>query len=215
MHFAILVLILLTSARVYAQANQGASVAGRSDEEVAAEFFPLSKACAKAVSSNAPNEAQAAACRKAADVADQFSPQERFLERRSAFIYAAAALHRNKQNQASLLYADKAVAVGKQGHDDYSGAGAAYGVRAQAKARLGDLAGASEDLTKAEALERSAIQSMLAIIGMPRTRGDLPVLEGMLRLHAQIFTMLGKPEEAALKTREAEKVKSTLYRSIR
>ena len=176
------------------------------DEKIAAQFFPLDQACIKAVSSNAPTSDQAETCKKAADVADQFSVQERFIERRGVFVYTSTALRRNKQNEAALGYANKAVAVVEQGHDDGSGSSAAYGVRAQAEAQLGDLVKASQDLTKAEEFERSAIISMGGMNESFAKRQYIPILKGMLGFHAQILTALGKPEEAAVKTSEAEKL---------
>src|ERR1039458_8703447 len=119
------------------------------DEQIASRFFPLDQACIKAVSSNIDPDQQADACKQAADVAQTFSDQERFIERRGAFVYASTALRRDKQVAAALDYANKAVSVVKQGHDDGSGSSAAYGVRAQAEAHLGCLVAASDDLTKA------------------------------------------------------------------
>ncbi len=180
--------------------------ANPNDEKIAAQFFPLDQACIKSVSSNAPPSEQAEACKKAADIAEEFSSQERFIERRSIFAYTSTALRRNKQMQDALSYANKAVAVVEQGHDDGSGSSAAYGVRAQAEAQLGDLAKASDDLNKAEEFERSAILKMGGVEDAFVKRQYVPVLKGMLTFHAQVLSALGKPEEAAAKTAEAEKL---------
>jgi TonB family protein len=162
------------------------------DEQIASRFFPLDQACIKAVSSNVDPDQQADACKKAADIAQTFSDQERFIERRGAFVYASTALRRDKQLAAALDYANKAVSVVKQGHDDGSGSSAAYGVRAQAEAQLGDLAAASDDLTRSEDFERSAIAEM--------------TLKGLLNFHAQVLSALGKQEESEAKAAEAAKL---------
>jgi TonB family protein len=133
------------------------------DEKIAAKFFPMDQACIKAVGTNAAPEEQATQCREAAQLAETFSPQERFIERRSAFVYASTALRRNKQLPESLDYANKAVAVVEQGHDDGSGSSAAYATRAQVYAQLGDLNKASDDLATAEQFERDAIAKMLTL----------------------------------------------------
>ncbi len=176
------------------------------DEKTATQFFPLHQACIKSISSNAPPSEQAEACKKAADIAEEFSPQERFIERRSIFVYTSTAFRHNKQMQDALNYANKAVAVVEQGYDDGSGSSAAYGVRAQSEAQLGDLAKASEDLNKAEEFERSAILRMAGTEDAFVKRQYVPVLKGMLAFHAQVLSALGKPEEAAAKTAEAEKL---------
>ena len=130
------------------------------DEEIAAKFFPLDRACIKAVSSGSDTAQQAQLCSEAAQVAETFGSEERFIERRGVFVYAAMAYSRNKQPEQALDYASKAVAVVEQGHDDGSGSSAAYSVRAQAEAQLGDLSKASDDLTKAEEFERAAIEKI-------------------------------------------------------
>jgi len=105
----------------------------------------------------------------------------------SPVLPASTALRRNKQFKEALDYANQAVAVVGRGHDDGSGSNAAYGVRAQAEAELGDLIGASDDLSKAENFERAAIAEM------GKTNADLvqheyvPVLKDQLNFHAQIL----------------------------
>jgi hypothetical protein len=58
-----------------------------------------------------------------------------------------------------VTVADKAVAVVLLGHDDGSGSSAAYSVRGQAKALVGDLTGADQDLEKAENCDGSGCHS--------------------------------------------------------
>jgi TonB family protein len=177
-----------------------------SDEKTAQTYFPLSDACHKAANGGGSAQDQAAVCSKAAEVANRFSSGERFIERRSAYVYASTALRRNKQLKEALAYANKAVAVVEQGHDDGSGSSAAYGVRAQAEAELGDLISADRDLTKGEDFERSAIEKMGKMNGDFTKRQYLPVLKGMLGYHAQILSALGNQAAAETKSAEAAKL---------
>jgi TonB family protein len=148
------------------------------DKQIASRFFPLLQACIKAVSSNIDPARQADTCKQAADVAQTFSSQERFIERRSAFVYASTALRRNNQLKEALDYANRAVFVVQQGYDDGSGSGAAYGVRGQANAQLGNLMEASDDLAKAEDFERSAIAKMGGMTNDFVKHQYIPVLKG-------------------------------------
>ena len=176
------------------------------DEQISRRFFPLDQACIKAVSSNIDPDQQADACKQAAEVAQTFSDQERFIERRGAFVYASTALRRDKQLGAALDYANKAVSVVKQGHDDGSGSSAAYGVRAQAEAQLGDLADASDDLNKAEDFERQAIAKIGEMNADFVKRQYVPVLKGLLNFHAQVLSALGKTVDSEAKADEAGKL---------
>lgn len=173
------------------------------DEKIAAKFFPVDQACIKAVAANADTLQQANTCREAAQIAETFSPQERFIERRGAFVYASAALRRNRELQESLDYANKAVAVVEQGHDDGSGSSAAYGTRAQVYAQLGDLEKASDDLTKAEQFERDAIAKMLPDDEAFVKHEYVPILKSLLNFHSQILAALGNQKAADAKTAEA------------
>jgi len=176
------------------------------DEKIASRYFPLQQACIKAVSSNIDPGQQADACKQAADIALTFSEQERFIERRGAFVYASTALRRDKRLGEALDYANKAVSVVEQGHDDGSGSSAAYGVRAQAEAGLGDLAAASSDLDKAEDFERTAIAELSKDAPDLVKHEYVPALKGMLNFHAQILSALGKTQESQAKTAEAGKL---------
>jgi len=176
------------------------------DEQIASRFFPLDQACIKAVSSNIDPDQQADACKQAADVAQTFSDQERFIERRGAFVYASTAMRRAKHYDTALDYANKATSVVEQGHDDGSGSSAAYGVRAQAEAQLGDLAATSDDLNKAENFERSAISEMGPMNAEFIKHQYVPVLKDLLSFHAQVLSALGKQGESDAKAAEAAKL---------
>jgi TonB family protein len=180
--------------------------ANPNDEQIASRFFPLQRACMKAVSTNIDPAQQAETCKQAAGIAQTFSSQERFLERRSAFVYASTALLRNKQLKEALDYSNKAVSVVEQGHDDGAGSSAAYCVRGQANAQLGNLVEASDDLTKAEDFEQNAIVEVGGITNDFVKHQYVPVLKGMLNFHAQILSALGKTKEAEAKVAEAAKL---------
>lgn len=177
----------------------------RPDEKIANEFAPLLNECRNSIWTKAEPEKQVAACTKAAQVAEKFSPGERFFERRSAFVYSSNALLSDQQTQAALEYANKGVAVVEEGHEDGAGACSAYAVRAQAEAVLGQLTQAADDLTKAEVFERAAI--LEAGPSAPAVNQQYkPLLKGLLKLHSQVLSKLGKTTEAEAKNKEAATV---------
>ena len=175
------------------------------DSAIQNTFFPLSDACHKAVALNTSPAEQADVCRRAAEVADQFATDSRFIERRGAYVYASTALLRNRDAKEALHFAEKAVAVAQQGHDDGSGRAAVFSVRAQAKAASGDLIGSERDLTRAEEEQRAAIDSPA---GHELHKEYTHVLIGLLRFHAQLLQAMGKPTEAQAKLDEAAKLQS-------
>ena len=176
------------------------------DAEVAAEYFPLMQAC-QATASNKDLVKRAADCTKAADVAEKFMTTSRYIERRSAFVYAAGALCSIQNFHEALAYANKAVDVVKQGHDDGAGSSAAYGVRAQAEANLGLLESADQDISNAEELQLAALKRMGELHGGEFIHGEyIRTLKGMINFHAQILTAQGNTDAAQAKTDEAAKL---------
>jgi TonB family protein len=178
----------------------------RPDEKMARRFFPLHRECKAAVSSQQDTARQAETCSKAAQAAEMFDPGERFSERRSAFVYASTASLRNQESQQALDYANKAVLTAEQGHDDGAGASAAYSVRAQAEAVMGNLAKALNDLSKSEQYERIAIDQMTTTAPELVKRRYVPTLKYILNLEARVLTATGKNVEAAAKASEATKL---------
>ena len=173
------------------------------DNAIQSIFFPLSDECHKAVGENTSTALQADICRQAAEVADQFAPDSRYIERRSAFTYASTALLRNREAKEALHFAEKAVAVSLQGDDDGSGRAAVFSVRAQAKAATGDLTGSDQDLTRAENEERAALDTPAGhSLNAEYTR----TLIGLLRFHAQLLQAQGKEEAAQTKLDEVAKL---------
>jgi TonB family protein len=174
------------------------------EEKIASRYFPLSDQCRKAVAARTDYPEAAAICKSAADTADEFPADRRFIEKRSAFVWAAYALMYGKDLNAALQYAGKAVDVVKLGHDDNSGSNAAYGVRGMIEGNLGDLAAADQDLTVAEDYERKGI----AWADQEKfEHGDSykRALAQDLRFHAQVLQGLNRSDEAQKKLDEAAK----------
>ena len=173
------------------------------EDEIAKAYFPLFDKCRTLVSARADPKEEASSCRAAAKEAEKFGTGTRFIERRSAYVYAATALMRTNELAASIAYGSKAITVVNEGHDDDSGSSAAYAVRGQAEAFDGNLPAADGDLTAAETYQRKAIDSPAGKELAPEYRG---AMKNLLLFHAQVLTALKRPEEAAAKTAEAGKL---------
>jgi TonB family protein len=170
------------------------------DFAIQSVFYPLSDKCHQAVSQNAAPAEQADTCRHAAEVAAQFAPNSRYIERRSIYTYASAALLRNNESKEALDFAEKAVTVSEAADDDGSGRSAVYSVRAQAKAVTGDLSGADQDFTRAENEMRAALDTLA---GHQLHAIYTNELIGLLQSHAQLLQV-----EAQSKLDEAAKLQS-------
>ncbi len=172
------------------------------DALIAQTFAPLDKKCVDAINKQAPPAEQADACRKAAEVAQDFSSRGHFVERRQAYIYYVTTLLRNQQTKEALPWAEKAVAEVLEDRDDSAGASAAYSVRAQVRALSGDLAGSDQDLTAAEDFERQA----LAISDSKSHASYVGGLKVLLNFHAQVLKAMKRPADAQSKLDEAAKL---------
>jgi len=170
------------------------------DQQIARVYFPLFNACIKLVGQRADPAEQSRACKEAAAEADKFGSNARFIERRSSYVYCTTALIRNKEIKEALIFADKAVAVVQQGHDDGSGSSAAYSVRAQAEAAGGRLADADRDLVTAERFEKEALNSPA---GKSLKKQYTATLKSLLNFHAQVLSALGNSTDASSKLSEA------------
>lgn len=180
------------------------SASAKKDEEIAQRYFPLSDQCRKSVSARSDTAAAADACRRAAETADEFGPDVRYIEKRSAFVWAAYGLMGNGDLKAALAYGNKAVDEVKLGHDDNSGSNAAYGVRGMVEARMGDLSAADQDLNVAEDFERKGI-AWAEEVKFEHGDSYKHALAQDLHIHAQVLQALNKPDEAKLKLAEAAK----------
>jgi TonB family protein len=174
------------------------------DQEIAKRYFAAFDTCRNAFH-DPDTKSAATSCSGAAEIAATFSDQERFIERRSAYVYAASANLRDKQFDHALFYAEKAVTVVLQGHDDGSGSNAAYSVRAQAEAAIGNLTGADADLTKAEDFERKAIEDLKDSPALVEHE-YVPALKNQLLFHARVLDALKSPAAANAKREEAAKL---------
>jgi TonB family protein len=175
------------------------------EKKIASRYFPLSDQCRKAVSAQTEYPAAAAICKNAADTADEFPTDRRFIEKRSAFVWAAYALMYSKDLKTALEYAGKAVDVVKLGHDDNSGSNAAYGVKGMIEGNLGDLAAADQDLTVAEDFERKGI-AWAEKEKFEHGNEYKRALVQDLRFHAQVLQGLNRPEDAQKKLDEAARL---------
>jgi TonB family protein len=179
--------------------------ASRNDEKTADAYFPAAEKCRDAFR-KPDTSAAVAPCSTAAEFAASFPDQTRFIERRAAYVYAASALFRDKQFQPAMLYAQKAVDVVLQGHDDGSGSNAAYALRAQCNAALGNLQGADADLATGENFLRAAIQGLSKDAPDMVKREYVPALKNELLLHARVLDALKNTASADEKRQEAAKL---------
>jgi TonB family protein len=190
--------------RVYINFNMPAPV-NSNDGAVADRYFPAFKTCQDEL--REPDTKSAAdSCLKAAKIAEDFSDQERFIERRSAYVYAASACLRDKQFDCAGFYSDKAVMVVLKGHDDGSGSNAAYTVRAEAEASIGNLTSADADLTIAEEFERKAIQELGKDAPQLVAHEYVPALKNELLFHARVLDAMKNATGADAKRQEAAKL---------
>ena len=155
-------------------------------------FNPVWEVCTRGVIAYATDKGTADACRKAADIADEFPPNQRSQERRRVYVYAATAFGNVKDFQAGLHYAEKAVELVKLGYDNDSGNESAYSMRGQLRSLLGDLKGGDEDMSIAENFCRKGHLSWN--------------LKRDLQFHAGLLNRMGRPKEAQEKLDEAEKL---------
>jgi TonB family protein len=176
-------------------------------EKTAERFSAAAEECKKDLAAGTDYKAAFIACKKAAEVAEEFPPDRRFVEKRSAFVSAAWASMYGGFMKAALTYASKAVDVVKLGHDDDAGGNAAYGVKGVIEGKLGELPAADQDLTQAEDYARKEMASA------EKDAPDAPdaidaykqpfALE--LRFHAQVLQALDRQDDAQKKLDEAAK----------
>jgi TonB family protein len=177
---------------------------GAKDEQIAGQYFPLFDECRKAISARTDTKGAEDACQKAAQTAEEFGADVRFIEKRSAFVYTATACANNRDLQTALAWAEKAVDIVKLGHDDNSGSHAAYSTLGTIEGMLGDLNASDRDLNTAEDFGRKGIawaEKEAPVLGTEYTRSFLRDL----RFHAQVLQALGKQDEAQKKLDEAAK----------
>jgi TonB family protein len=180
--------------------------AARKDEEIAQRFFKVSDECHKELSKQDNSPETGAICKSAADIADQFASDGRFIEKRSSYVYAAWALANAHDFKTALVYANKAVAVVQLGHDDNSGNSAAYGIRGIVEGDLNDLPAADRDLDIAEEDERKAL-AWAKEVKFEHTESYRSSLALYLRLHSALLIAQNRSDEAKKKLDELETLK--------
>jgi TonB family protein len=177
---------------------------GSDDEQIAQKYFPLSDQCRKAVSARTDLTGAEVVCNQAGETAERFGSEVRFIEKRSAFVFAATACANNKDFAKAKDWADKAVTVVKLGHDDNSGNNAVYFTRGMIEGLMGDLATADRDLTVAEDFGRKGIA--WAEKEAPGLRLEYArSLLWALQFHAKVLEALNRPEDAKKRLDEAAK----------
>lgn len=165
---------------------------GEPDAELATRFDVAWETCTHGVIAHSTDAGTADACKQAAAIADQFQPDRRFVERRQAYVYAAAAYTNVRDLQTALHYAEKAVAMIQLGHDDSAGSEAAYSIRGKIRAFSGDMEGGDQDISLAEDFCR---------------KGNLSAaLKRNLEFHAELLKRMNRPKEAQAKLDEAAKL---------
>jgi hypothetical protein len=165
---------------------------GQPDEEIANRFDPAWDKCSEVVIAHITTMESAEVCKRASDIANEFPPDRRYTERRYVYVYTATAFANAHDLKTALLYAEKAVAVVKLGHDDNPGSGSAYSIRGKLRAFSGDMKGGDEDLLTAEGFDRKADNSAL--------------LKKDLQFHADLLKRMNRPQDAQVKLDEASKL---------
>ena len=177
---------------------------GPNDEQIADQYFQLEDQCRKAVSAHTDAPAAAQVCKQAADLASIFGPDVRFIEKRSAYVYAATAYGDAGDFKSALPWAKKAVEIVKLGHDGNSGSHAAYSTKGEVEAYSGDYSNAELDMTEAEGFLRKEIDAA----GQPGTEKGSYIINQLVRslqLHAKVLQAMGRSVEAQKKLDEAAK----------
>ena len=175
------------------------------EEEIATRYFAVDRDCLNMSRAGGDQQQLAATCKRAAEIAEEFPADRRFIEKRGAFVYASWALLRSGDVPAARHYADRAVETILLGHDDNSGSNAAYSVRGMVEARQGDLAAADRDLSTAEEFERKAIDWAKSV-KFEHGEDYRHSLQQDLQIHAKILQGLGRADEAQKKLDEAAKL---------
>lgn len=175
------------------------------DEEKLAEmYFPESDECRKEVAARTDPAKASEVCVRAAEHARMFPEDRRFIEKRSAYVWAVWALLYSGDNANALTWAQRAVDVVKLGHDDNSGNNAVYSVLALAEAKNGDLAASDRDFELAEDFEKKAL-AWAADAKFEHTESYKRSMVQDLQFHAQVLQALNRPEDAQKKLAEAAK----------
>jgi TonB family protein len=174
------------------------------EEKLAEKYFPESDECRKEVSAHVDTAKAAEVCVGAAEDARKFPEDRRFIEKRSAYVWATWALLYHGDGAEALQWAQRAVDIAKLGHDDNSGNNAVYTALAVAEAKNGDLNGADRDFETAEDFGKKAIAWAISV-KFEHLDSYKRAMNQDLRLHAQVLQALNRPDDAKKKLDEATK----------
>jgi TonB family protein len=198
--------VVAATGRVSINFDLGKDAPTPEEDAIAARYFPADEKCQKALATHDNSSSTGDICRQAADIAGEFAPNVRFIEKRSSFVSAAWALGNCRDFKDALVYANKAVAIVQLGHDDNSGEGSAYGVRGVIEGNLNDLTGADQDLELAEQHSRKAIE--WAAKEAPELKGHYKsTLALYLRIHSALLVALNRTDDAKSKLEEIDQLK--------
>lgn len=193
----------LTNVRVVF--DLGKDTPTKAELEIAQRYFAVLPECIKLANTSGSDKAEAAeTCKKLAVIAEEFPADQRFIEKRSAFVYAATSLLYENRLEEALYFANRAVATTELGHDDNSGSGNAYFIRGFVEARRSDYAAADSDLTRAEEFEQKAI-AWAKTEKLDYLSSYYSSHAWTLRIHAKVFEVTGKTDEAKEKNDEADR----------
>jgi tetratricopeptide (TPR) repeat protein len=177
----------------------------KNEEEIAQRYFAIDDDCIHLTNTTGSDKAKAAdTCKKLAEIAEEFPADQRFIEKRSAFVYAATSLMYENRLKEALHYANRAVEIVELGHDDNSGSGAAYYIRGFVEARLSDYTDADKDLTHAEEFNQKAI-AWAEKEKFEHLNSYYSGYAWTLRIHGKVFEVTGRSEESQEKYAEADK----------
>ena len=171
-----------------------------------AKFQQLWQACSQGVMRHTQDEGTLSACKRAADLAASFPLDKHYLEKRSAFVYAATAFANAGDFRGGELYAEQAVALVKLDRKHEPGDGEVFSTLAHIEAMQGDFADADGNLTTAEDYDRKSI----AWARKNKMAAWIPAytqaLQADLRFHALVLRGMKRKHDAKEKLEEAKKL---------
>ena len=181
----------------------GTPSANPREEAIIRSYNQQMSSCVASMKAGKHDLSTSLVCRNAADAAAEFAPDQRYVEKRTADVYAATALANSGDMVAGLRYADRAIDMIKLGHDDYAGGEAAYSTRAMIESGLRNWEAADPDLALAEEFARKGLARAQQEKYAAAVAGYRQALSRDLRTHAVVLTQLKRPSEAQAKLTEA------------
>ncbi len=170
------------------------------------KFRPLWKECAQGVMHHAQDQGTVAACKQAADVAATLPADTHYLEKRSAFVYAATAFANAGDFGDAEMYAQQAVALVKLDRKHEPGDGEVFSTLAHIEAMQADFADADGNMTTAEDYDRKSIAWAKKNKVAAWVPAYTQALQADLRFHALVLRGLKRKHAAKEKLAEANKL---------